>query len=454
VGRACQFTRWTTKEGQQPTKVPGNLVDLLHAAGEWPAIPHLEAVSRRPVLLASGDVVASNGYDERTRTLYDFRHAWPAPASSVSRDEAQANARAVLHPFRGFPLVDGRDRGGLLAALLTLAARETVDGSVPMFAVSGDQMAVGKTKLTQAATAMMYGHLPVVVGAKSTAPDELDKTVFAALRDESPSIVVDNATRPVGSEFLASMLTAGGRVSGRVLGESRLLTLRWRGVLWSTGNGLQLAEDCQRRAIVIRLCHGAPGAERRRFDFDPVTEAQSAWVELRSRAVDVLRAYMQAGAPDPVGTLGSYEPWWRLIVGAVQWLDLDDCATPHVASDPYGNQVDDAPDDLDEDTDQLRTACLAWREYFGDTALTADDALSRLRATSSVQAQEVVTALHAMCRTRVPLDGRDLGYGLRRVRAKWAPIRGGLHVGFRPQGKQSNNVTRWAVVVERAGSGS
>lgn len=429
--------------------MPDRLAKLVRAghAGRWPAIAHLDNVTARPLALEDGQVVSASGYHAPTRTIVQLDGTWPTHPTTVTLDDARQAADRILWLFREFPFVDEHDRGAALALVLTIAAREMVRGPAPIFGISADQPGAGKTLLGRVASIIGTGRKPREVPMPRD-PEELRKTLFAEFLTGREVITLDNvrAGGSIGDEWLASATTsAWDGTANRVLQHSVSTEVPWRGTLLATGNNLRAANECGRRTVLIRLDVGAPGAAGREFSSDVEADALASWRSLRCDAVDVLRGYMQAGAPAPIGTLGSFHAWWRTIVGAVAWLDRPTLAVPRTADAATGGDLD-----ADDDTQRLATALRTWRAVF-DEPLTAADALSRIRAFELQLAyQELNAALQDLARTSRPLCGRDVGYALRSCRGRWARLDDGW-AGFCGAGVNSAGVTLWTVTIRPAG---
>jgi len=75
-----------------------------------------------------------------------------------------------------------------------------------------------------------------------------------------------------------------------------------------------------RRALFCQLDPQVERPELRRFDTNPLREAQRHRSSLVTAALTILRAYHIAGQPDAPAPLGSYEAWSNRVRGSLIWL--------------------------------------------------------------------------------------------------------------------------------------
>jgi hypothetical protein len=158
------------------------------------------------------------------------------------------------------------------------------------------------------------------VSAFPESEDEIRKHVFARLRAGDQCMLLDNAERgsEVKSPVLAAMLTAD-EIEDRVLGGST--SERWpnRLTFMLTGNNVQLYGDLNRRFLRAEIQTDDEVPWAREFPFHPVRYVLAHRLALRAAALEIIGAWVTAGAPRTVG-FGSFEEWDNLVRSVVAWV--------------------------------------------------------------------------------------------------------------------------------------
>ena len=80
-------------------------------------------------------------------------------------------------------------------------------------------------------------------------------------------IAIDNINSDLDGDLLNQFLTQGN-VDLRVLGESRVVTVRCLTLITATGNNLRLVGDLTHRSLIGRLDPKTERPELRQFDYD------------------------------------------------------------------------------------------------------------------------------------------------------------------------------------------
>lgn len=346
------------------TKVdcPPNLAKAyLSRVGQW-RVPGLFGFIEAPVVLQSGRVVRSEGFDATT-ALY-LTDEWPELARRPSRDDARRALARLLKPFAQFPFVGEEDRAVLAAGIMTALQRRILL-SAPLFGFTAPVQRTGKSLLAEA-IAIIATRREAPAMAISTDSEEMRKAILACLREGHVIINLDNVEHPLASPDLSRAITQP-EYADRVLGKSRVLRLPTN-VLWTaTGNNLTLRGDLAVRAVVCRLDSGVERPETRRF---AIEDLKSYLVghrgELVSCAVTVLLAYELEGRPalglEPWGGFGD---WSGSVRSALVWAGMPDpCLTRrHIAED-------------DPDREESIALLSAWRDRFEYTPVTAAEVIA------------------------------------------------------------------------------
>jgi hypothetical protein len=315
-----------TKQGPQPTGVPGHVVPAISARGVWPDFRHLEGVVSHPVLLPDGGVLAEPGFDADSGLLLwlppDLRVAVP---EAPTREDALRARDLLLDVVADFPFRAEVHKAAWLCAVLTPLARFAFEGPAPLFVADGNAAGVGKGLLLDVAFLIVSGRrASVAVYTDDRAELRKAITTLAVAGDEL--VLLDNIVGNFGNDVLDGALTAT-HWRDRILGYNKRydgpLVLTW----YATGNNMVVVGDTARRLLHIRLETDLERPEERADMREPDLRAyvKRNRGALLSAALTVLRAYCQAGRPDQQLTpWGSFEGWSALVRSAVVWLDLPD----------------------------------------------------------------------------------------------------------------------------------
>lgn len=359
-----------TKSGFRVVTPPSDVVQAIHRRGEWPTLRPLVGLLEAPSMRADGSIIQEpNTYDAKTGYLYLPSVEFPRVPALPTREDAGRALKALEDVFHDFPFAARHHAMVPIAALLTILARPSIEGSVPAFGVDASTRGTGKTLSTDVVSVIASGRTT----AKLSFPekdDELEK-ILGGLAIEGASVVdFDNVTRVFGGGPLDRVLTARDEVKLRILGRSETPSLRWRATLLFTGNNLVFAGDTTRRVLVARLESDLERPEDRSgFVHDPLLP----WVrehraQLVVDALTILRAHALCGRPrEGCRVWGSFEEWSAIVPPAIVFAGGADPMLARVARDG----VDDT------ETTALRVILSEWPRLSEDgiTARAAIDAL-------------------------------------------------------------------------------
>ena len=427
IDRAAAWVRWDKREKQEHSTLPPEWVArTLAARGAW-RFPYLEGVIEAPTLKPNGELLDAPGYDADSGLMLIPSGRFPAIPARPTRHDVLAAVARLLEPFADFPFLDtATDLPATIAAVLSLVGRDAIDGCVPLFAVRAPTPGTGKGLLADVVCLIGTGRS----AARMSMPGddgEVKKVILTVAIEGSPVVLLDNVDGALGSQSLASALTAAAW-KDRVLG----LSVDWHGPLrtvWiATGNGLTFRGDLARRVLPIDLDaqqeHPEDRPESTFTHPDLLDWTRQHRPQLVADALTVLRAYHVAERPKHGGARkGSFEAWDDLVRGACVWVGLGDpCAgTERVRRED------------DSDLSALGAALEAWRETFHDTSKTAAEAVAA--AGEGTDLRDALLTLTG----RDKLEPRFLGYALRKVKGR---IVGGLRFNREDGGR----FRRWRVM--------
>ncbi|MFT7835604.1 bifunctional DNA primase/polymerase [Saccharothrix sp. BKS2] len=313
------------KEKDTPSDPPIRVVKALLANPEKTGLPNVARVVNAPYFTASGRLITRPGYDKESKVLF-LRPRGGVLVPEVPDDPSLAEvstALDTLHEMYGdFPFASEADRAHAFAMPLTLITRPMIDGPCPLFAIDAPTEGSGKGLFTEVTlNPLMSGF---TVEAAPTQASEWWKTIISSLM-EAPSVVIyDNVHGEMDSGPLASAVTAWPLISGRVLGQSKLVRQHPPAVWAVSGNNIAMSSELTRRTVRVRLDHTVHGyhgkpSERTGFRHPKLR----SWVRENQGQVIwswlvVIQSWLKAGRPIPdnLPTMGSFTEWVE-VVGSI-----------------------------------------------------------------------------------------------------------------------------------------
>lgn len=265
-------------------------------------------------------LVTQHGYDEGVSIyLARPRDSTLSVPIRPTADQVKRAACRLLQPWKAYAFAGPNDAAGMASAVLAALSRMVL-GLCPAYLMDASSPGSGKTKAATALGALIEGRRPAVTPfAGTTTDDELRKRFTAGAVDGARFACIDNVVGHLKSPVLAAVLTTG-RISDRVLGQSKTVEVNVRSLVTLTANNASLMSDLQRRTVAVRI-DGGHEPTRRVFDFCPVNEALANRWEIAEAACVIWRAYFNAGAPEIVaGDAGGFADWNRLCRQPVLWL--------------------------------------------------------------------------------------------------------------------------------------
>jgi hypothetical protein len=448
VDRHVRLTAWKTARGKNahPEKFYQNAsrdhagIVLAGAGLDGIGPAELKGIISAPTMRPDGSILERPGYDVATGLLYDPAVDFPPVPDRPTFESAKAALCELVEPFLEFCFVK-QDVGLAVcaAAVLSLVARNAIDGCVPMFPARSTTPGSGKDLLAVALCRIGTGREPRRTSdyKGKNADMEWKKVLLAYAMEGHPAILIGNVEGSLGSASLADALTKR-TISERLLGFTRTVEAPLNMVWFASGNGLTFRGDLGRRVVPLDLEPAVEHPEDRTGPQPGRTWAHPdliAYVtadrpRLVVSALTVLRAFHLAGRPAHGKPLkGSFEAWDRLIRAAVIWAG---------GVDPL-DACEEVKADGDADLDALRGALARWNEAFPEpkTAAGAVDYAKR----SDAELHNALAAL-VKCDT-TKLDGKALGYALKHYKGR---VANGMKFVKAERDLQSN-VLQWKVEV-------
>jgi hypothetical protein len=281
-------------------------------------IPELDGIVTAPYLDAAGQVVAQDGYHKNSRLVLRMGGLrLPAVSDRPGPDEVERAVGLLTREWLiDFPFASDGDRATAVAELLTVIGRQFFS-LVPLFVNDASAPGSGKGLLTSTVALIATGE-PAHFTELPAAGEEQRKTLLAMLLDGQQVIAYDEAHTIVGKS-LASILTSE-IFSGRIMGASRMASVRNRFTQFALGNNVQVIGDMRRRVVPCRLVPLVDRPEQRdNFRHPELTEyVRGHRGQLLWAALTIWRNWDARGRPQAAITMGSFEHWGRSVGGALE----------------------------------------------------------------------------------------------------------------------------------------
>lgn len=399
-----------------PCDVPKDIAKHVLQRGAWD-VQTLQGITETPTLRPDGSVLDVSGYDEATGVMFlpAPGFVWPVVPEAPTEVESVAACGILAELLVDFPFEYKAHRSVMLAAMLTAIARPGIDGPVPLFLLDATTPGSGKGKLAHVVATIATGRSAAVM--TQTDPVEMEKRITAILMATAGAgiVLIDNVDKPLGGAALDAVLTAN-TWQGRVLSESRMITMRNRSLWMATGNNLHIRGDLIRRCLHVRL---VPLVERPELTTgfvypDLLQRVRTHRGRYVSAGLTLLRGYIAAGMPSQGLTpFGGFNAWSALVRSALVWCgQLDPVSTQVVLR---------ANADTTVEAQQLLLQ--AWSEVFEERATTVRSVLDTMHAQSygALAGSAINPSVEALREACVELAGdikgeinsRRLGWALR-----------------------------------------
>jgi putative DNA primase/helicase len=257
----------------------------------------------------------------------------------MSTDEALA---LLTDLYCDFPT---EDVSGFVAYLLTLVARNVINGPTPLYNFDGNRIGCGKGLSVDIGSILVEG---MRASPYPGFPDntEMTKHLMASARAGIPLISFDNVDCEFKGAAIGAAITTGS-LTARQLGVTKTLTVDLKNVWAATGNGMTLSRDMSRRTITIHIDSNDPMPHLRTgFKYpDLLCYVRDNRPRLYMAALSVVANHLKAGAPmHSCPPMGSFGEWDRIIRAAIINAGMDDPYSIEVEQyeDPIINQLHQA----------------------------------------------------------------------------------------------------------------
>ncbi|MGY3563169.1 hypothetical protein ACVWXP_006438 [Bradyrhizobium sp. USDA 4463] len=310
------------------------------------ALPVAAAISTLPLVLANGNVLATNGLDRLRGIIFQI----DPELMSMMPKRADCDETAILDAMRFLTeewladvATDYAGKCSLIGAALTLIERSLLDQRPAWFVTAG-RRGSGKTTTLSMLIEAVTGIAPAAA-AWSTNEEERRKSVFSFFLYGVPYILWDNIPRgaQISCPHIEKSCTAA-YYADRKLGVSETVATAASTIHLFTGNNIAPKGDLASRSLQVRLDVDRADPENRDFKHpDPVEWTRKNRAEVLQAMYVILMGNPTLKLPRDAPMKTRFKIWWRLIGSAVEYA-----AKLHADSiDPAAYEEHDRPVDID-----------------------------------------------------------------------------------------------------------
>jgi len=310
-----------TRDGEKPMNPPEEVARGILAGQDGWLFPSVAGVITSPTLRPDGSILATEGYDPATKLYVAKIPRMPPIPATLTKEHAARALFSLDNLLNEFPFEDTASRSVALSGILTTVCRGAFPVA-PMHAITAPTPGSGKSYLIDVIAAIANGNFAAVF-TWSPSMEENEKRIDGALLDGCSIIAIDNISMDFGGDKICQTVERP-LASVRRLGQSDRFEVENRATVFATGNNLILKGDVTRRALVAVLDPRIDRPELRQFQRKPTDIVFADRGGYIAAALTVVAAYMQAGQPNKLAPLASFEAWSDTIRSALTWLGRAD----------------------------------------------------------------------------------------------------------------------------------
>jgi len=304
----------------------------LEMRGNWP-FPTVEGVISAPTLRPDGKLLNELGYDRETGLMLIN-----SPEVKINPRPGRDEAEASIELLRDLYVETAFKNEGARGVALSLDLSTVLCGAIPntpLYIIRAPKGASGKTYIVQIACVMATGVKCVPMGRTKNS-EEFEKRLSSLFMEGRQLIFLDNHNDVLQSDLICQAVT-GDKVLIRkfgVLGEN--IEVSTRAVIAATGNGISIAEDLDRRTLLIEIDTGLEKPQFKKYrkpsPLDLILADRAKYIRA---ALTIPLAYMAAGCPVVSNKqVLDFEDWERWVRFPLIWLgEKDPLITMDAASD-------------------------------------------------------------------------------------------------------------------------
>lgn len=352
---------------------------VLFDSQNYPHLLPLAGIARQPYLRPNGDVVATAGYDSESCLFGVFDARKFIIPKSPTKENALAALNRLTCLLSEFNFSDEYDGAAALSLMLTAAVRPSLPHA-PMIHAKAHVMGSGKSFLCKIATAIATPAPASPVSFPET-EEECGKLLLSMLLKSPAVIEFDDLSGDILPFAKLKTVITDESVSGRILGQTKEITVSTRTLILSSGNNVGAIRDMSRRVLTINIDPMCETPATRTFKRPHLlAEVKANRGQHVSDCLTIVRAWHLAGRPEAdIPPIASFTEWSGLCRQSLVWLGLPDPAAKMF------EQMSDDPD-----AELLGRFMQAWQSIFGATPAMVRDVVSRSEHLSGSELSHVV----------------------------------------------------------------
>jgi hypothetical protein len=357
--------KYTERDTDPPVKMVQQLLKLPNFG-----LGKITGVINAPTMRPDYSIVSRHGYDEATQLYFSATGDMPYIPLTPTIEQTWDAMKMLWAPFEEFPFETPKDKGVMLAALLTAAVRPGLR-TAPAFAFDAPVQGSGKTLLAACVACLAgeeYAVMPPISGRDGE--EEIRKRITSVLLQGKRAVIWDNMVGTFDSATMGALLTFP-TFSDRVLGRSEMANMPSKLMVLFTGNNVALAGDMPRRILICRINPQHERVYDRKFSFDPLAYCNANRTNMIAAALTFIRGWYanrtQCGTHGR-GRLASFEGWDSLVREPVAWIGR---VTDEWCVDPIESIDENIAND--PKTNDLVQLLLALYAAFGETEFSGRD---------------------------------------------------------------------------------
>jgi putative DNA primase/helicase len=328
-----------------------------------------------PTIRPDGTLLLEEGYDVATKLYISALPKLPEIPELLTRDDAVAAGKTLETLLTEFPFANETSRSVALSGMISTICRGGFTVA-PLHAITAPTPGSGKSYLVDVISTLAIGSQAPVF-SWSPNMDENEKRIDGALLEGSAIIAIDNVSTEFGGDKICQAIERP-LLSVRRLGSSDPIEVINRSAILANGNNITLKGDITRRSLLANLDPKMERPEHRQFKHSPIEMILMDRGTYLTAALVIVAAYKQAGSPDLLPRLASFEGWSDMVRSALVWIG-------------YVDPVNSMRTIIDDDPEhQIRHEfCAAWAESKLEP-LTVDEIISALDVKDNLRFREAV----------------------------------------------------------------
>lgn len=380
LSAACLWERYDARSNEYVrSDPPTRHCAVLFDSQNYPHLLSLVGIARQPYLRPSGDVVATAGYDSESCLFGVFDTRKFIIPKSPTKADALAALKRLSDLLSEFYFSDEYDRAAALSLMLTAAIRTSLPHA-PMIHVKAHVMGSGKSFLCKIATAIATPAPSSPVSFPEN-EEECGKLLLSMLLKSPAVIEFDDLSGDILPFAKLKTAITDESVSGRILGQTKEITVSTRTLILSSGNNVGAIRDMCRRVLTINIDPMCETPATRTFKRPHLlAEVKANRGQHISDCLTIVRAWHLAGRPESdIPPIASFTDWSGFCRQSLVWLGLPDPAAKMF------EQMSDDPD-----AELLGRFMQAWQGEFCTSPAMVRDLVSNVEQRPSSELAHVV----------------------------------------------------------------